>query len=386
MYLNNNNDNKIGNINIAKMTGVAGKHEPKNQEHCTKEDASNVLDIIKNSKEYAEIYDVDFDDKITIKDFQAIAIGVSEQNSLDEIKEKIEDRNKKTNATPSDIQEIIDRNYEDNLKIEKLSGIKINGKIDDSAQGEIGDCWLLAGINSLSYSKLGENVLKNSIQNNKNGTYTVALKGVNFSCDFTSSDIKYAKQSGRYSSGDSDILLMELAVEKFFEAYQDGKVKLPKNAPNFNKDKIGSSYLYGGNFRDIIYLLTGKNTKYQYNCYHPDCTSLQAKLQQIFPGISELFGNTMENVYNKFEKNPDNIAGCISFYGGENSTGLTSIKDINNDDVILTDGTSSHAWSIKSVQGKYVTLTNPWDSSVEIIISKNEIQKYATGINYFEFK
>ncbi len=88
MYLNNNNDNKIGNINIAKMTGVAGKHEPKNQEHCTKEDASNVLDIIKNSKEYAEIYDVDFDDKITIKDFQAIAIGVSEQNSLDEIKEK----------------------------------------------------------------------------------------------------------------------------------------------------------------------------------------------------------------------------------------------------------------------------------------------------------
>ncbi len=53
------------------------------------------MDIIKNSKEYAEIYDVDFDDKITIKDFQAIAIGVSEQNSLDEIKEKIEDRNKK---------------------------------------------------------------------------------------------------------------------------------------------------------------------------------------------------------------------------------------------------------------------------------------------------
>ena len=149
MYLNNNNDNKIENINIAKMTGAAEKHEPKNQEHCTKEDASNVLDIIKNSKEYAEIYDVDFDDKITIKDFQAIAIGVSEQNSLDEIKEKIEDRNKKTNATPSDIQEIIDRNYEDNLKIEKLSGIKINGKIDDSVQGEIGDCWLLAGINSL---------------------------------------------------------------------------------------------------------------------------------------------------------------------------------------------------------------------------------------------
>ncbi len=105
-------------------------------------------------------------------------------------------------------------------------------------QGEIGDCWLLAGINSLSYSKLGENVLKNSIQNNKNGTYTVALKRGKFLiCDFTSSDIKYAKQSGRYSSGDSDVLLMELAVEKFFEAYQDGKVKLPKMHPILIKIK-----------------------------------------------------------------------------------------------------------------------------------------------------
>ena len=52
---------------------------------------------------------------------------------------------------------------------------------------------------------------------------------------------------------------------------------------------------------------------------------------------------------------------------------------------MLTQGDGGHAWSIKSVDGDNVVIVNPWDSSVEITVSKEELLKYATGIEYYEF-
>ena len=59
------------------------------------------------------------------------------------------------------------------------SNTRINGKVSNNKQGMLGDCYLLSGLNSLSYSKFGRDSIKNSIHKNKDNTITVHLKGIN---------------------------------------------------------------------------------------------------------------------------------------------------------------------------------------------------------------
>ena len=98
-----------------------------------------------------------------------------------------------------------------------------------------------------------------------------------------------------------------------------------------------------------------------------------------FPG----YRNKLEDALDEIESNGD-ISACISFFGEEGHEGNVIIKDIHGNDVILTSGESGHMWSIKSVNGDYVTIVNPWDSSIEVTVTREELMKYATKIEYFD--
>ncbi len=67
----------------------------------------------------------------------------------------------------------------------------------------------------LKFSEPGKQIIKDSIENNGDGTYTVNFKGVDKSYTFTSEDLDKARESNIYSLGDDDVLLMEVATEAF---------------------------------------------------------------------------------------------------------------------------------------------------------------------------
>lgn len=465
-------DDKNTTLKNAVETRLVNNTTSDADEHTTAytvEDVSNICKIIKNNEEnYIEIYDVDFDNEITKKDLQQIAIAVTTKETYDDIvikAETIKATNKeqfensintaKENVYAKILNEISILGYDsENIKVDELSNIintillqtdetntyeikilkemlediqattklspskdyirtvnvdkiletvvedvireeqnkyhaDINEQIEDSKQGRLGDCWLLAGLNSLSYSEAGIKLIDEAIENNGNGTYTVTLNGVNISYTLSDEDLENARKSGLYSSGDDDVLLMELAVEKFLKELQAGNITLQKGAPDFLSDEetanMDENPINGGVFEYLIYLLTGECANWQHNCYHPDNDNFASWIQGKLPWVAELCGNSMECVYDKIENSPDGICATISFHGEEGYEGPVVITDINGNDVVLTHGDRGHAWSIKSVDGDYVTIVNPWDSSVEIVVSKDEIEKYATGITYYEF-
>ena len=162
--------------------------------------------------------------------------------------------------------------------------ININGKIEPSKQGELADCYFLAQINALAGTDFGKTAIKNSITDNDDGSYTVSLKGADKSYKISKQEILYAKtltQDGYnvYSEGDDDVLLLELAFEKYYLGTQgfadDNFIKESKNELIKTKNQSGEIFEnrttfsyggFGGNFerantnQDIVALLTGTNS------------------------------------------------------------------------------------------------------------------------------
>ena len=122
----------------------------------------------------------------------------------------------------------------------------------------------MASLESLSNNPKGRKIIKNSITDNKDGTYSVNFKGINKVYTFTKKEIQEKRESEIYSRGDDDVLLLEMAFEKFRTEANAGKLVLPNNAPD-NITNCCENQLFeldGGNFSQVIYLLTGNNLKF----------------------------------------------------------------------------------------------------------------------------
>ncbi len=73
----------------------------------------------------------------------------------------------------------------------------------------------------MRYSEKGQEILDEHITETENG-YNVRFEGLNKDIEITKQEIIEAVQSYKYSTGDSDVLLYELAFEK---ALSDTKKK-----------------------------------------------------------------------------------------------------------------------------------------------------------------
>ena len=152
-----------------------------------------------------------------------------------------------------------------------VSYLKKNGEIENTEQGRIGDCWLLAGLNSLSYTEEGRQIIKDSLE--YHDKYTVVhFKGVG---DYVvkNSEITKAKWSSKYSTGDDDMVIYELAMKKVLDDVRNGKVVIGENAPWYleNKESLTQDYkeshgkelsIEGGWEKEIWYYITGKTSEY----------------------------------------------------------------------------------------------------------------------------
>ena len=252
--------------------------------------------------------------------------------------------------------------------IKEIYNNNADGEIGFSQQGITGDCWLLSGINSLSYSSAGQNLLNNMVNKTENGEYEINFKGVNTTVTITEEELQDARENAYlYSRGDDDVLLLELGFESILNKIQNGEINIEGEHDRLTVSDLelfSMSSLDGGFFEDVIYLMTGEDA-------------------QIILNFDENSEKQMNEVLNRMEENPESLALCFSFMA-EDNTQNGIITDINGE-YIYTVSPFGHAMSIKAVNGDEVTIVNPYDSSKEYIISRDTLIKYANDFEYYKF-
>ncbi len=237
-----------------------------------------------------------------------------------------------------------------------------NNEINYTMQGQIGDCWLLAGINSLSYSEAGRKILNNAVTRNDDGSFSVYFKGIDTTIKLEEEEIKEARESGKYSKGDNDMLVWELAFESAFNKIQNKETDIKGFHLHLmaeNKRPEGVKSIDGGNFEDVIYMLTGKDVSHALNI-----------------GFGILISNFLRNAAQN-----ENIAIQFGFDPLNFQNGAI-VKDIYGNDIYMIN--DSHSFSIKSINGENVVIVNPWDSSKEFVISIKKLIKYGGDFEYID--
>ena len=268
--------------------------------------------------------------------------------------------------------------------------ISVNGRIDeDIQQGYIGDCWLLSGVLALASTEDGAKAISNAIkvQTQPDGTQVVVVefkgaldsKGQPIKITITAEDIaKYDSDLAGvelFSSGDNDMLVLELAANKLEEMLRSGEaITAPELAvlgstPSqfdykaYSPDYV-NSFLEGSDASRMIYMLTGAIPDWYFD---------------------EL---TRSNIYQILQNAAENPGTVMSFglYAGDHTA---KTMDGGTFEFNLKEG--GHAFAVTDVQKvldgsgnvdydkSTVTFVNPWDSSEKITVSWKEFVNMDIG-------
>ena len=219
-----------------------------------------------------------------------------------------------------------------------------DGNIMPTKQGKTGNCWVLSAINALSYCQKGREIISRALEYKKGYTIVHTFCGdyvvLNYETELT-------KTKDIYSYGDDDMIIFELALEKIIDDYANKRIRISKNA----------SYL----IRKTLKKYPTVTNKSSTNLGHPGAcfyflTGIEPRVTINHSKINEYLNKLKDN-------NAQDFAMCATSH----ATFKEKIRDIKHRNVCLH---SNHAYSIKSFDGENVTVVNPHDSSLEIILTK----------------
>ena len=226
----------------------------------------------------------------------------------------------------------------------------LDKQIGNYKQGPTGDCWLLGSLSAIASTQIGKEAIAKSISQDKKGNFIINFEGANKQIKVTQKELIEARESELYSSGDSDVLLLEIAVEKaltpkknIFQRIFGGKQE--------------ESPLHGGNLEDVTRLFFSKGT-------------------EVTHGYIDAF-NFIDEQYILYNSNYFALA---TFTPNENGDVVTT--DIDGNQVVLAKAPYSHGCAVVRADEDTVTIVNPWDSSKEITISRLNL---VHNIDYFEY-
>ncbi len=230
-----------------------------------------------------------------------------------------------------------------------------DGIIGDTQQGQLGDCWLLSGVNALSYTEEGQKIIKDALEYH-DGYTTVHLKGA-IDYDITDEEVEKAR-SENYSTGDDDMLILELAAKKAYEDIANRNIMLDSGFYDIliwgNDGSIN-----GSNSAFLMYLITGR-----------ECYARNPKQTGSWNGMF------LQDLEFFKEHNNKDVAMVLS----ADETAI--MQDVNGNSVQIY---APHAYAVKDVDENNLTFTNPHDSSIEITISKDMASRVFSGYQMCNF-
>lgn len=252
--------------------------------------------------------------------------------------------------------------------------LKPNGRIDNFRQSyaSVGDCYLLGTTIAIDITDAGKTV-KNNIHFDGNKV-KVTLPGANEDYVFSLAELRDSET--RLSSGDADVRAIELANEQHrLKLLKSGNYvnASEKNINNLDRT-IGEGTLAkpldGGTSEEAFFLLTGKkpvtylplNLSKQFidllkskTVETPEKEKLKAELKKIYGGQSDKgIHYDVSTPLDLKEKHPQRFAVTAGF-------------KLNKGQMI-----SDHTFAVKKVEKDFITVINPWDSSKEIKIPKQD--------------
>ncbi len=313
---------------------------------------------------------------------------------------------------------------------------KVDGNFEIGNQQGRGDCYLLASINALRETETGHDMLKQTVTKNSDGSYTITFPGAKVSRDalingeggaslrtnngttldklpedkvyiqesytVTEEELKAAlKQQGKkYSVGDRDVVLLEVAFEKYRQDV-DKTVRDNNIAPDIlvggisiAQGSVGTDdVLSSGKAADAMFILTGHKSSDYYKAPHktPTCY-INSDMTMVVEGNNGLLsekampvienGGTTNNIDNLITKlQRDSADGKLDEYAASASF-IVSSQEVNGE--IIPGG--GHALTITKADSKYVYLRNPWDPEKEIKMSIADFKRSATSVNLMPLK
>lgn len=243
------------------------------------------------------------------------------------------------------------------LRNPKLNEARLNSTKNKTFKGQVkqgktGDCWLLAGLNSIIANPSALKQLEKQVKYDpKTGNYSVYMKGLKQTYLVTKEDLK---NYTAISSGSEKVNAVEIAMDKYMRdsAYNE------KGGYFHVDEKFGSvdRVTIDANFSSILWnTLFGNNYKMRPN---------------IDP-LKEDFNNP-KRLY------------AFSLSGSDDNRTVLSVassKKSKNYEII-----SRHAYSIIGSDEKNIYFSNPWDSSEKITISRADFKNIGYNLEVYEFK
>lgn len=215
-------------------------------------------------------------------------------------------------------------------------------------QGQVGDCWLIAGLNSIiAKPEMLAKLNKLVSYDDKTGNYTVTMKGAKKKYVVSSKEIAQAEH---LSTGSLKMKAVEIAMDRHIkeQAYSDKDLSAWVD-PDFGF--VNNVDINGGFSNSIWRALWGVNTDIEFE--HPD--------------IAKEDFNNPNRIY------------AFSLNGRENIYGMAKSKKNPSCEIV-----ARHAYSIIGSDSKNVYVLNPWDSDDVITISRDDFAKMGVYIAQYE--
>ncbi len=243
-----------------------------------------------------------------------------------------------SNQQPSQGEEIL-----------KDNNIAIDGNIDYTRQSLEGNCWLLSGLNSLSYTEEGKDAIKDAISVNDDGSVDVYFKGIDKSYNVTLDELK---KDHFFRCGDDDVSAINIAMRKYRQDLVDGERFGDNYYLNYTSANTQNGLLVEGGHSQTVWQLFGFDN-YQ-DCVYGDSTY-----------------SDYDNLFNEYKNDQNNSVLTFTIRQNE-SLNLA-------DSGAKLDILSSHAYTIKEIekndnQENIVVIVNPYNSKMEYKIKESDFK------------